>query len=312
MLALVLDGKAKLIPDYPRPIPTHDEALIKVHLAGICSTDLQLVQGYKGFQGVLGHEFVGSVVECEDDRWVGRRVVGEINIGCGQCNFCLQGTVSHCRKRKAIGIMGRDGAFAQFLTLPLVNLHPVPESVPDQGAVFAEPLAAAAQILTQVEIAPDDRVGILGDGKLGLLVAQVMAKTGAWVTVIGHHPSKLALVESWGLSTGRPDNHLDLVVECTGSAEGLDSALELIRPRGTVVLKSTYHQSAPMNLTKAVVDEIQLIGSRCGPIDRALGLLQSDPIDVISLIEAHYPLVQGLKALEHAGRRGVLKVLIQP
>ena len=312
MLAIVLNREAHLVSDYPRPVPGPGEALIRVRLAGICATDLELLRGYKGFRGVLGHEFVGAVVACADEAWIGRRVVGEINVGCGECGFCRGNIPTQCPARTVIGILGRDGAFAEYLTLPLVNLHPVPDSMPDNVAVFTEPLAAALQVSNLVHIRPDDRVGVVGDGKLGLLVAQALAATGAEVTVIGRHPEKLARAAGWGLRTGRPDSKLDLVVECTGAPGGLDTALELVRPRGTIVLKSTYHGSAPVDMTQVVVDEIRLVGSRCGPFPPALWLLESGRVDVLSLIEACYPLAEGLTALKRAGRRGALKVLIQP
>lgn len=312
MLAIVLDEGLRLTPDHPRPVQAHGEALIEVRLAGICATDLEMVGGYKGFRGVLGHEFVGTVIACDDGEWIGRRVVGEINIGCGECYFCRQGIRSHCLSRRAIGINGRDGAFAEYVALPVINLHAVPDGVPDDAAVFAEPLAAALQVLDQVEIGPEDRVGVVGDGRLGLLVGQVLATTGAPVSVVGRHPEKLALAAGWGLQTGSPEQKLDLVVDCTGSPAGLNAALELVRPRGTLVLKSTYRGPAAVDMTRVVVDEIRLIGSRCGPFAPALELLRSGRIDVASLIMAVYPLADGLRALERATRPGVLKVLLQP
>jgi threonine dehydrogenase-like Zn-dependent dehydrogenase len=319
MLALVLEDELCLAPDYPQPVPGPGEALIQVRLAGICATDLEVVRGYRQYRGVLGHEFVGEVTACsepdtagEEGGWIGRRVVGEINIVCGDCWFCRRGLPTHCTSRAAIGISGHEGAFAEFLTLPLENLHPVPPELPDDAAVFAEPLAAALQTLSLVHIRPGDRVGVVGDGKLGLLSAQVLATTGAEVTVIGRHPEKLALAAGWGFDTGRPDGPLDIVVECSGNPSGLTTALELVRPRGTIVLKSTYHGLPEVDLSRVVVDEIRLVGSRCGPFRPALGLLQSGRVEVTSLIEARYPLVDGLAALQHAGRRGALKVLIRP
>jgi len=317
MQAVVFDRGLRLDTDYPRPVPGPGEALIQVCLAGICNTDLEILRGYRQFHGVLGHEFVGTVVTCPkaggaDAEWIGRRVVGEINVGCGDCVFCRQDTPSQCPSRSAVGILGRDGALAEFLTLPLANLHPVPDSVPDEVALFVEPLAAAVQVLSLVHIRPEERVGVVGDGKLGLLVAQVLATASADVTLIGRHSEKLALAAGWGISIGRPDHQLDLVVDCTGNPGGLATALDLVRPRGTVVLKSTYNQLAEINLSRVVVDEIQLVGSRCGPFRPALHLLESGKVDVAPLIEARYSLLDGLAALEHAGRRGALKVLVQP
>ncbi len=317
MQAIVFDRELRLDTDYPRPVPGPGEALIQVRLAGICNTDLEILCGYQQFHGVLGHEFVGTVLTSPkaggaDAEWIGRRVVGEINVGCGECVFCRQDIPSQCLSRTAVGILGRDGALAEFLTLPLANLHPVPDSMPDEVALFVEPLAAAVQVLSLAHIRPEERVGVVGDGKLGLLVAQVLATASADVTLIGRHSEKLALAAAWGISVGRPDHQLDLVVDCTGNPGGLATALDLVRPRGTVVLKSTYHQLAEINLSRVVVDEIRLVGSRCGPFRPALHLLESGKVDVTPLIEARYPLLDGLAALEHAGRRGALKVLVQP
>ncbi len=319
MLAIILDDELRLARDYPQPVPGPAEVLIQVRLAGICATDMEVVRGYRQYRGVLGHEFVGIVVACsepdtlgEEGEWIGRRVVGEINIGCGECAFCRRGLPAHCTSRAAMGISGHEGAFAEFVTLPLRNLHPVPPDLPDEAAVFTEPLAAALQTLNLVHVRPGDRVAVIGDGKLGLLSAQVLATTGAEVTVVGRHPEKLALAAGWGLNTGRSDELLDIVVECSGDPSGLAAALDLVRPRGTIVLKSTYHGLAEADLTRVVVDEIRLIGSRCGPFRAALGLLQSGRVEVTSLIEASYTLVDGLAALQHAGRRGALKVLVRP
>ena len=319
MQALYLDQELFLDGDYPCPEPGPGEALIRVRLAAICNTDLELARGYRLHRGILGHEFVGEVLALSDtgmageaEEWVGRRVVGEINVGCGECAFCRQGIPSQCREREAVGILGRDGAFADYLVLPLKNLHPVPSQMPDEVAVFTEPLAAALQVLSLVHIRPQDRVGVVGDGKLGLLIAQVLATACPDVTLVGHHPEKLALAAGWGIRPGPPTGELDLVVECTGNPGGLFTAIELVRPRGTVVLKSTYHQSAEINLSQVVVDEIRLVGSRCGPFPPALRLLESGRVDVGSLIEATYPLAEGLAAMAHAGRRGALKVLLRP
>lgn len=319
MLAIVLDRGLRLARDYPEPVPSQGEALIQVNLTGVCATDLEVTSGYRQFRGVLGHEFVGTVVAvCEsdatakDEKWIGRQVVGEINIPCGGCTNCRRGLRSHCTSRAAIGISGHDGAFAQCIALPLENLHPVPDDVPDEAAVFTEPLAAALQTLTLVHVRPQDRLAVVGDGKLGLLSAQVLATTGAEVSVVGRHPGKLALAARWGLATGRPEGLVDVVVECSGNPSGLETALDLVRPRGTIVLKSTYHEQAVVDLTRVVVDEIRLLGSRCGPFGPALKLLQSGHVDVTSLIDARYPLIDGLAALQHAGQRGVLKVLIEP
>ncbi|MFQ5855998.1 MAG: alcohol dehydrogenase catalytic domain-containing protein [Anaerolineae bacterium] len=319
MLALVLDDQLKLVDDYPMPTPALGEALIHVHKAGICNTDLELVRGYQGFRGILGHEFVGVVEQHPDPEWVGRRVVGEINLACGECERCQAGLRTHCLHRTVLGIAGHDGAFAEYLVLPTENLHPVPSDLPDDAAVFTEPLAAACEILQQVHIPPGDRVVLLGDGKLGLLCAQVLALTQCDLTVIGHHAGKLQLAEQWGIPTRLVSRDEDLpsdvgpadvVVECTGSPAGFDQALRLVRSRGTIVLKSTYHGRADADMTAVVVNEVTLVGSRCGPFAPALHLLTSGKVDVRSLIHARHPLADALEAFEHAARGGTLKVLL--
>jgi alcohol dehydrogenase len=315
MLALLTDSGPRLVMDYPKPTLGPGEALIRVDLAGVCGTDLELIRGYHDFKGVLGHEFVGTVVDVDGDRrWIGRRVVGEINIGCGECDFCRRGIPSQCTARWAVGINGWDGVFAEFFKLPLTNLHPVPDDMPDEVAVFAELAAAALQATSLVHVRPEQRVAVLGDGKLGLLVAQALAVTGADVSVIGHHPDKLELAAGWGLATSTDVGHgsYDVVAECTGSPAGFSDALVAVRPRGTIILKSTYRGLAQADLTRVVVDEIRLEGSRCGPFAPALRLLGNRSIRVHELIEARYPLAQGIAALDHAARRGALKVLVVP
>lgn len=320
MRALVYDGETlRLREDYPQPVPPPGEALVRVRLAGICNTDLEIVRGYMGFRGVLGHEFVGTVVECADEAegrsLLGRRVVGEINAYCGECPTCRAGNPTHCPNRTTLGIWGRDGAFAEYLTLPIRNLHPVPDGLPDEAAVFTEPLAAALEILEQVHIRPTDRVIVLGDGKLGLLVAQVIALLGCDLTVVGRHPEKLAILARRGIPTALADETdglaADVVVECTGRPEGFATAKRLLRPRGTLVLKSTYHGRVEADLTSLVVDEISLVGSRCGPFPPALRLLQQGLVDVRPLISATYPLSQGEEAFARAAEPGTLKVLLR-
>ena len=322
MIALVFDRQPsafkqlRLAEDYADPRPLPGEVRIRTSLAGICNTDLEIVQGYAGFEGVLGHEFVGVVDMAEDPALVGRRVVGEINVSCGVCPTCRAGRPTHCPERTALGIRGRDGVLAEYFCLPARNLHLVPDAMPDQMAVFTEPLAAACEILKQVHIRPTDRVVVVGDGKLGLLIAQVLALTGCALTVLGRHGAKLAILSRRGIPTQLGDDGpaagADLVVECTGRAEGFEVARRLVRPRGTLVLKSTYHGLVQIDLSRLVVDEIQIVGSRCGPFPAALRLLAQGLIDVISLIEAEFPLSDALAALEHAGRRGALKVLVRP
>ena len=315
MKAVVFDGQLRLVQDYVDPAPPPGEVRIRTTLAGICNTDLEVIRGYADFQGVLGHEFVGVVDQAEDPALVGRRVVGEINASCGACPTCRAGRPSHCPNRTALGIRGRDGALAECFCLPGRNLHPVPDSIPDEAAVFVEPLAAACQVPAQVHVQPTDRVVILGDGKLGLLVAQVLALIGCDLTVVGRHEEKLALLAARGIATHLGDleagGSADLVVECTGRAEGFRAARRLVRPRGTIVLKSTYHGLVEADLSSLVVDEITLVGSRCGPFPAALRLLEQGLVDVTPLIEAEYPLAEALAAFEHAARRGALKVLVR-
>jgi threonine dehydrogenase-like Zn-dependent dehydrogenase len=317
MRALLLDDGLLLVEDYPTPEPPPGEALIRVGLAGVCNTDLELVEGYMQFHGVPGHEFVGVVEQAPGaDEWEGHRVVGEINAACGACSACRAGRPTHCPHRTTLGIAGRDGAFAEHLTLPIHNLHPVPDSISDEAAVFVEPLAAACEILQQVHVRPTDRVVVLGDGKLGLLCAQALALTGCDLTALGHHREKLELLAQRGIPTvvGGEDPveaGADLVVEATGRPEGYAAARRLVRPRGTIVLKSTYHGAVDADLTMAVVDEITLVGSRCGPFAPALRLLERRLVDVTPMVQARYPLSEALAAFEHAARPGTLKVLVE-
>ncbi|MEW5985366.1 MAG: alcohol dehydrogenase catalytic domain-containing protein [Chloroflexota bacterium] len=305
-------------PDYLTPIPRPGEALVRVRLAGICATDLEIIKGYAHFQGVLGHEFVGVVEEvvAGEGSWLGRRVVGEINLGCRVCRVCLAYMPEHCPRRTVLGIIGKDGVFADYVTLPLTNLHVVPDNVPDEAAVFTEPLAAALRVREQVIISPSERTAVIGPGRLGLLISQVLALTGSWVVVLGRRPESLALPRRLGLETGLvgefPDNGFDVVVEATGNQEGLAQALRLLRPLGTLVLKSTFHGAATVDLTKLVVGEVTVVGSRCGPFAPALRLLQQGQLQALPLIEAEYPLRDGLAAIAHAGRPGVRKVLLRP
>ena len=322
MRAVLVDNQTqaglqiRLVEDYVEPEPPPGEARIRTTIAGICNTDLEVVRGYAGFQGVLGHEFVGIVDQAGDPALVGQRVVGEINAACRVCPTCRAGRPTHCPARTALGIRGRDGVFADYFCLPVHNLHPVPDTVSDSKAVFTEPLAAACEILEQIHLRPTDRAVVLGDGKLGLLVAQVLALTGCELTAIGRHKEKLALLAARGIHTQVGDENLDggadLVVECTGRAEGFETARRLVRSRGTLVLKSTYHGLVQTDLSRLVVDEVRAMGSRCGPFGPALRLLAQDLVEVTSLVEAEYSLDQALTAFDHAGRRGALKVLVRP
>jgi threonine dehydrogenase-like Zn-dependent dehydrogenase len=314
MLALVFDGKATLKKDYPAPQPSRGEALVAVRLAGVCSTDLEVLKGYMGFTGVMGHEFVGQVVEGPAE-WKGKRVVAEINCVCGRCDMCRCGLSNHCRSRTVIGIAKRDGVFAQQVALPAVNLYEVPTSVSDEQAVFAEPLAAAYQITRQVTFQPSDTVIVLGDGRLGQLVARVLRPMARKLVLVGKHASKLEVAEKQGIETARvedfvPQASADVVVEATGSPSGLELAMRAVRPRGKIVLKSTFAAAVGLNLSPLVVDEITVIGSRCGPMDQALGALAGGKVDVSALVSRRYPLEQAAEALRAAADPRNIKVLI--
>lgn len=298
------------------PAPPGGEAFIRVRQAGICNTDLELVKDYMSFSGVLGHEFVGVVERAEGRAdLLGRRVAGEINAACGQCDTCRAGRPTHCPQRTTLGIDRRDGAFADYLALPFENLHPLPDAVSDDQAVFVEPLAAACEIVQQIHIRPTDTAIVVGDGKLGLLCAQVLQLTGCRLTALGRHADKLEILARRGIrvaaSPDEVDRGADVVVEATGTPQGFATARQLVRPRGTIVLKSTYHGALNVNLTMVVVDEVQLIGSRCGPFAPAIRLLEQRLVDVDSLIQARYPLDRGLAAFERAATKGTLKVLLE-
>jgi threonine dehydrogenase-like Zn-dependent dehydrogenase len=310
------DRRLRVRDDLPIPEPPPGEARIRVTAAGLCHTDLELVRGYYPYAGVLGHEFVGVVDRAPSDpSWEGRRVVGEINATCGACPTCLAGRASHCERRTVLGIVNRDGAFAEFLTLPIANLHRVPDPMPDDVAVFAEPVAAAFQILAQLRIDPRDRVVVFGDGKLGQVIAQVLATTGCAPTVVGRHRRKLAHLAARGIATqvdppaGRS---ADIVVDCTGRRDGLQAALAALRPRGTLVLKSTFAGDTALDLSAIVVDEITIVGSRCGPFAPALAALASGAVVVAPLVEARLPLADAVDAVARAGSPGTLKVLLVP
>lgn len=303
--------------DVPIPVPKTGEALVQVSLAGICSTDLELVRGYYPFSGIPGHEFVGRVVSSPGDRsWMDRRVVGEINIACGECETCRAGLRRHCERRKALGIHDWNGAFAHYLVLPLENLHLVPEGVPDEMVVFTEPLAAAGEILEQVDIGVTERVLVIGAGRLGQLVAMVLYQTGCQLEVLTRHRKQQDLLARLGIQTHGEDQldfrKYDVVVEATGSPGGFDLASKLVKPRGTILLKSTYKANAQVNFSSMVVNEISLIGSRCGPFEPALKLMSEGKVDPRPLIDATYPLEQGIMAFECASKPGVLKVLLKP
>src|SRR6266581_1781097 len=331
MRALVY-REAGLVLDrnYPTPVPVDGEALIRVLQAGICNTDLEITRGYMDFQGVPGHEFVGIVEKVHElpgrtsqASLIGQRVVGEINAACHRpdCAYCQRGMPTHCPNRTTLGIVNRDGAFADYLTLPIENLHLVPDNVSDEEAVFVEPLAANFEITEQVHLKPTDSVAILGDGKMGQLAAQVLTLSGSEVLMVGKHEEKLALAAKHGVHTLLLDDphsftlenrrRVDIVVECSGSAQGLALALRLVRPRGTIILKSTVADKSTLDLAPIVIDEIRVQGSRCGPFAPALRALSQKLVDVRPLISARYTLDESLAAFEYAGQKGVLKVLVQ-
>jgi threonine dehydrogenase-like Zn-dependent dehydrogenase len=317
MKALRFDGNQLRLTENA-PVPgIEGEALVRVILAGICNTDLEIVRGYAGFSGTIGHEFVGIVVSSPDRSQEGCRVVGEINAGCGVCALCRDGDPRHCSERSVLGIYRRDGAFAEFLSLPARNLLFVPDGISDRQAVFTEPLAAACEILDQVRIEPAHRVVVIGDGKLGQLIARVLATTGCELTMIGKHPEKLALaqgircMEVRGIDAATPAR-FDIVVEASGSPDGLRLALGLVRPRGFVVLKSTFHAVASLDTSRVVVDEITLIGSCCGRFAPALDLLATVNMHVEQLISAEYGLSEGIAAMKQARETSSLKILLRP
>ncbi|CDM94222.1 MAG: alcohol dehydrogenase catalytic domain-containing protein [Limnospira sp. PMC 1291.21] len=303
----------ELRTDIPTPTPSPGEALVRVLRAGICNTDLELLRGYYPYQGIPGHEFVG-VVEQGPPNLLGRRVVGEINAACGKCRFCLTQQPTHCENRTVLGIVNRNGAFADYLTLPVQNLHLVPHSVSTDAATFTEPIAAALEIQQQLSIHPEWRVLVVGDGKLGQLIAQTLALTGCDLLAVGRHRDKLQLLENRGIKTGFADavvdRSFDLAVECTGNPEGFTIARRSLRSRGILVLKSTYTGNLTIDVSSLVVDEITLLGSRCGPFVPALQLLAEFRVDVEPLIQAKYSLDDAIAAFNHAQKRGTLKVLV--
>jgi threonine dehydrogenase-like Zn-dependent dehydrogenase len=313
MLALFFNGTLKL-QEMPAPLVRPGEVLIRITLAGICGTDLEVLKGYHDFTGIPGHEFVGVVADPGDSPWLGQRVVGEINLPCGRCELCRRGLEHHCRERRVLGLKGRDGAFAQYLALPAANLHAVPPEVTDAAAVFTEPLAAALAALDAASPAYGDPVLVVGDGRLGLLIAWVLALQGTEVHLAGHYPENLNLARPYGvmpfLERDLPPWDYGVVVEASGVPAGLELALARVRPRGLVVLKSTYAGRYALASEALVVPEVRLVGSRCGPFAPALRLLRQGWVDPRPLISQTFPLSQGLEAFERARRPGVLKVLL--
>ncbi len=315
MRAIVFDGELRLRANYPDPAPAEGESIIRVTLAGICGTDLELARGYMSFRGVPGHEFVGRVESTNDPLLRGKRVVGEINAACGRCSFCAAGNARHCADRTVLGIAGRDGAFAEYLRLPDRNLLPVPDAVADEAAVFVEPIAAAYEILEQVWPRHDLTILVLGDGRLGALVAMVLASEQFDVVVAGHHQEKLTRLSQLGLKTTL-ESHVsakfDLVIDCTGDPSGFRRALELTHPRGTLVLKSTAAASGEIDLAPVVVNEVTVVGSRCGPFEPALAALAAGKIDPRALVSAVYPLDQFAAAFRAAATSPNFKILLRP
>jgi threonine dehydrogenase-like Zn-dependent dehydrogenase len=314
MRALHFDGNLARVTSVAEPEHFPESALVRVSLAGVCDTDLQLVKGYMDFRGVLGHEFVGSVCDGPAE-WLGRRVVGEINFACRSCALCKTGLERHCPNRRVMGILDADGAFAEYVRVPIANLHSVPESIPDEAAVFAEPLAAAFEILEQVDVEAGSDCLVLGDGKLGLLIAQVLRGAGARVLLVGKHPEKLAIahrlgVEAVALDDYRPDP-MSLVVDATGRVDGFERAIAVVKPRGTIVLKTTVAASAEVDLAPLVINEVQVVGSRCGPFPPAMRALENGSVDVSPLIQERVQLEDALEALQIASAPGSLKVLIE-
>jgi len=314
--ALRFDGQyLNYINDYPKP--QAGEVLVKVSLAGICGTDLEILQGYMSYEGVLGHEFVGVVVESENKDLIGKRVVGEINVGCEKCDSCKKGMQRHCPNRSVLGILNRDGAFAEFLSLPEKNLHVIPDSVSDRQAVFVEPIAAAFEIKEQVLLKPDWHVAIVGDGRLSQLIISVLKTSCSDITCFGRHQNKLERLEKLGIKTKigiKSDEEFsyDLVVEATGSNSGFLDSMKLVKPKGTVILKSTIASKENLDLTPAVVNEITLVGSRCGPFRPAIDALASGIISVDGLIDSEYPLEKFNEAFAQAKNSKTLKVILKP
>ncbi|MFH1383230.1 MAG: alcohol dehydrogenase catalytic domain-containing protein [Chloroflexota bacterium] len=316
MRAVVFDGQIRYVEDHPVPFLRPGWARIRVKQAGICQTDLEITRGYMGFKGVLGHEFVGTVSDCADPAWLGKRVVGEINAACGQCDWCTSGLGRHCPTRTVLGILNLDGCLADYCMLPLANLLEVPPAIPNDRAVFVEPLSAACEILEQVPLNGNERVVVLGDGRLGILCSWVLTTAVTDVTLVGHHPEKLKLAAWRHLKTtdniGDVKPGADIVVEATGSGRGLTEAMSLCRPRGTIVLKSTVAEHGDINLAPVVINEQTVLGSRCGQFKNGLRMMEAYPdIPLERLITARYPITRAVTAFQQAVQPETLKVLIE-
>lgn len=316
MKAVVFDNGLKLDNNYPMPVPQKGEALIKVNTIGICNTDYEITLGYMGYKGILGHEFTGVVEKAENKDLIGKRVVGEINCGCGQCDWCAQGLERHCFNRSTLGIWQREGCFAEYVCLPEKNLLVIPDNVTDEEAVFVEPLAAALEILEQVHIPPYKKVIVLGDGKLGLIIALALNAAGLDITLVGKHEEKLNIAKAQGVKTELLNNlkiekAYDFVVEATGSITGFETSLALTKPRGTLILKSTIAASKEFNLAPIVIDEITVLGSRCGQFAPALRMLEQKRIDVKPLISDIYAMDDSIAAFERNKEKSSVKVLVK-
>ena len=305
--------------DVSQPSLAEDEALIKLSVAGICATDLELVKGYAGFTGILGHEFVGiveAVANDKDRHWLNQRVVGSINIGCTHCETCINQGPEHCLHRKVLGIRDKDGVFADFFSLPVRNLFAVPDSVADECAVFTEPLAAALRVVEQMDSIAPQTIAVIGPGRLGLLIGKVLALAEYDVVMLGRSESSINLPAQWQLKTGLihdvPDNSFACVVDATGQSAGFENALRIVRPRGCLILKSTFSSIEPVDLSKVVVSEINIMGSRCGPFDKALTLLTENTIPIEAMIDGQYLLKDHLAAFDHAAQKGIRKILLRP
>ncbi len=322
MRAVTFDKILQITTDYPVPTPMHGEALLKVRLAGVCATDLEITKGYMGFTCILGHEFVGTVASCETKpALIGKRVTGEINIGCNGCDWCAKGLANHCPDRSVLGILNKDGAMAEFLTLPAKNLHVIPDSISDEVATLAEPLAAAFQITKEHEITPSDSVCVLGGGRLGALSALAIRETGCKLIVGGRNPEKNKIINNLGIKTILPEelkDTFDYVVDCTGSAEGLNLAIRLTKPKGTIILKTTVAKPTKVDLNNIVINELKISGSRCGPFKLALDFLDKVYIGVNkgssridSLISAIYPIEEAATAFKEATSKAAMKILLR-
>lgn len=315
MRALVFNGRLQLRTDYPDPLPMPGESIVKVSLAGICGTDLEITRGYMEYRGVPGHEFVGRVVQTESAALTNRRVVGEINAACGTCNSCIDGMGRHCATRTVVGILGRDGSFAEYLRLPNANLIPLPDAITDESAVFTEPFAAAFEIFDQAPLRRTDRIAVLGDGRLGAMVALALRGEQFAPVIAGHHPVKLKRLAALALQTESADDlapGYDVVIDCTGRSEGLALAIATVRPRGMIILKSTAAAGAAMNLAPVVINEITIVGSRCGRFRPAIDALAANKCDLRTLIDGEFSLADGVAAFAAAADKSKFKILIRP